>query len=64
MAQAGVIDRRDGVAPAREISVARIRVVTIIAILAAWGQSGVPEDITGDWFKANMHLFEPGRDGV
>ena len=36
MAQAGVIAKSDRATPARETSVARIRIVTVIAILAAW----------------------------
>ena len=36
MAQAGVIAKRDAAGPVRETSVARIRIVTVIAILAAW----------------------------
>jgi ABC-type nitrate/sulfonate/bicarbonate transport system permease component len=36
MAQAGVIAKSDRATPPRETSVARIRIVTVIAILAAW----------------------------
>ncbi len=36
MAQAGVISRRDAVAPIGEASIMRIRVVTVVALLIAW----------------------------